>query len=69
MLPAWHTLPLVADVDKATVCVVGMVSAGKTALLALTKVAAKELLPLGIRVNCLAPGVIKVRRGPWGLRG
>ena len=32
----------------------------KTALLGMTKVAAKELLPMGIRVNCLAPGVIKV---------
>ena len=36
-----------------------MYSISKTALLALTKVLANELGSDGIRVNCIAPGLIK----------
>ena len=34
-------------------------SAAKGGLIALTKGMAKELMPLGIRVNCINPGVIQ----------
>lgn len=37
----------------------GPYSVSKTALLGLTKVLAQELGPEGIRVNCIAPGIIK----------
>lgn len=37
----------------------GAYSVSKTALLGLTKAAAQDLAPDGIRVNCVAPGVIK----------
>lgn len=37
----------------------GAYSVSKTALLGLTKAAAQELAPDGIRVNCVAPGIIK----------
>jgi dehydrogenase/reductase SDR family protein 4 len=37
----------------------GIYSLSKTALIGLTKVLSMELGPVGIRVNCLAPGVIK----------
>lgn len=37
----------------------GPYSVSKTALIGLTKVLAQELGPEGIRVNCIAPGVIK----------
>ena len=37
----------------------GAYSVSKTALFGLTKAAAKDLAHVGIRVNCLAPGVIK----------
>uniref|UniRef100_A0A1A9WBP1 Dehydrogenase/reductase SDR family member 4 n=1 Tax=Glossina brevipalpis TaxID=37001 RepID=A0A1A9WBP1_9MUSC len=39
----------------------GAYSVSKTALIGLTKAAAKELAPEGIRVNCLAPGIIKTK--------
>ncbi|XP_003382463.2 PREDICTED: dehydrogenase/reductase SDR family member 4-like [Amphimedon queenslandica] len=39
----------------------GPYSVSKTALFGLTKVLADELAPDNIRVNCLAPGVIKTR--------
>lgn len=39
----------------------GAYSVSKTALIGLTKAAAKELAIEGIRVNCLAPGVIKTK--------
>jgi len=31
----------------------------KTALVGLTKVLAKDVAPRGVRVNCLAPGIIQ----------
>lgn len=37
----------------------GAYSVSKTALIGLTKAAAKDLAPEGIRVNCMAPGIIK----------
>ncbi|XP_078092339.1 dehydrogenase/reductase SDR family member 4-like [Mustelus asterias] len=40
---------------------IGPYSVSKTALLGLTKVLANELAPANIRVNCLAPGVIKTK--------
>lgn len=39
----------------------GAYSVSKTALFGLTKVLAQELGPSGIRVNCLAPGVIQTK--------
>ncbi len=39
----------------------GPYSISKTALLGLTKVLATELACENIRVNCLAPGVVKTR--------
>jgi len=39
----------------------GAYSVSKTALLALTKVMATELAGKGIRVNCVAPGIIKTK--------
>ncbi|XP_054732533.1 dehydrogenase/reductase SDR family member 4 [Anastrepha obliqua] len=39
----------------------GAYSVSKTALIGLTKAAAKDLAPVGIRVNCLAPGIIKTK--------
>jgi dehydrogenase/reductase SDR family protein 4 len=41
--------------------VIGHYSITKTALVALTKVIAKELLHENIRANCIAPGIIKTR--------
>lgn len=37
----------------------GPYSVSKTALFGLTKVLSQELGPDGIRVNCIAPGIIK----------
>lgn len=39
----------------------GAYSVSKTALIGLTKAAAKELAPHGIRVNCIAPGIIRTK--------
>jgi len=39
----------------------GAYGVSKTALLGLTKALAQELGPSGVRVNCLAPGLIKTR--------
>ncbi|XP_058807781.1 dehydrogenase/reductase SDR family member 4 isoform X2 [Phymastichus coffea] len=41
--------------------VLGVYSISKTTLLALTKTVAEELAGDGIRVNCIAPGVIKTK--------
>ncbi|CAL8096810.1 unnamed protein product [Orchesella dallaii] len=41
--------------------VLGAYSVSKTALLGLTKVVAQELGPENIRVNCVAPGIIRTR--------
>jgi len=41
--------------------VLGAYSVSKTALLGLTKVVAQELGPDNIRVNCVAPGIIRTR--------
>jgi dehydrogenase/reductase SDR family protein 4 len=41
--------------------VIGIYSVSKTALIGLSKVLALELAQFGIRVNCLAPGVIKTK--------
>ncbi|XP_065218764.1 dehydrogenase/reductase SDR family member 4-like [Planococcus citri] len=38
---------------------IGPYSVSKTAIIALTKVFANELAPLNIRVNCIAPGLIR----------
>lgn len=38
---------------------IGAYSVSKTALLGLTKAVANELAPQNIRVNCIAPGLIK----------
>eukprot|EP01006_Ploeotia_vitrea_P020605 TRINITY_DN52904_c0_g1_i1.p1 TRINITY_DN52904_c0_g1~~TRINITY_DN52904_c0_g1_i1.p1 ORF type:complete len:263 (-),score=106.38 TRINITY_DN52904_c0_g1_i1:216-965(-) len=47
--------------------ILGVYSLTKTTLLALTRVLSRELGPRGIRVNCLAPGIIKTRfsRALW----
>lgn len=39
----------------------GAYSVSKTALIGLTKTAAKELASEGIRVNCIAPGIIRTK--------
>lgn len=39
----------------------GVYSVSKTALFGLTKVLAEELGPAGVRVNCLAPGIIRTK--------
>lgn len=39
----------------------GAYSVSKTALIGLTKAAAKEVAPIGIRVNCIAPGIIRTK--------
>lgn len=39
----------------------GPYSVSKTALIGLTKVLAQELAPDNIRVNCIAPGVIRTK--------
>lgn len=41
--------------------ILGAYSVSKTALISLTKVLATELAPRGIRINCVAPGVIKTK--------
>merc|ERR1719192_41865 len=50
---------------------IGVYSISKTALLGLTKCLANELAPKGIRVNCLAPGVIKTNFSKmiWSKKG
>lgn len=45
--------------------IIGGYTIMKTALIAMGKVAAKECEAVGIRVNCIAPGVIKVRFRAW----
>ena len=39
----------------------GPYSVSKTALIGLTKVLAQELAPDNIRVNCIAPGIIRTK--------
>uniref|UniRef100_A0A6I8N2X2 Dehydrogenase/reductase 2 n=1 Tax=Ornithorhynchus anatinus TaxID=9258 RepID=A0A6I8N2X2_ORNAN len=56
--------------DRERLVLLGPYNVSKTAILGLTKTLALELKPKGIRVNCLAPGLIKtnfsqvVRIGP-----
>ena len=40
---------------------IGMYAVSKTALLGLTKGLATELGPQGIRVNCVAPGIVPTK--------
>ncbi len=39
----------------------GPYSVSKTALLGLTKALSAELAPDGVRVNCVAPGVVRTK--------
>jgi len=39
----------------------GVYSVSNTALLGLTRVLSRELAPSGVRVNCIAPGIIKTK--------
>lgn len=39
----------------------GVYSVSKTALLGLSKAAAKDLAPENIRVNCVAPGIVNTK--------
>ena len=50
---------------------IAMYAVSKTALLGLTKALAEELGPDGIRVNCIAPGIVptKVEWAPGVWRG
>lgn len=41
--------------------VLGAYSVSKTALVGLTKAVAQQVAPLNIRVNCIAPGIIKTK--------
>lgn len=41
--------------------ILGAYSVSKTALLGLTKAAAAQCAPLNVRVNCVAPGVVKTK--------
>lgn len=40
---------------------IAMYAVSKTALLGLTKALAEELGPAGIRVNCVAPGIVRTK--------
>lgn len=44
-----------------TIPVLGAYSVSKTALLGLTRAVAEQVAPLNIRVNCIAPGIIKTK--------
>lgn len=48
-------------VDAVSLQALGPYSVSKTALLGLTRALAPELAQSNIRVNCVAPGVIKTR--------
>ena len=54
-------MPIVLILGKLFAKALGAYSVSKTALLGLTKVLAQELGPSGIRVNCIAPGVIQTK--------
>lgn len=50
--------------------IIGHYAITKTALVALTKILAKELMDDGIRVNCVCPGLIKTNFSqPFYARG
>ena len=51
----------VLDTVSLSLQALGPYSVSKTALLGLTRVLAPELAHSNIRVNCVAPGVIKTR--------
>ena len=40
---------------------IGPYSVSKTALLGLTKALSFELAPMNVRVNCVAPGIVKTK--------
>lgn len=58
-------LPLLTPLTP-TVLTPTRYAVSKTALLGLTKALAEELGPDGIRVNCLAPGIVPTKVGRRG---
>ena len=63
--PPCSAFPIVPQATCAPFCSppfpIGMYAVSKTALLGLTKGLAAELGPEGIRVNCVAPGIVPTK--------